>query len=56
MPGYIDPKFRDGPPDEPKATWAETLGTILGAIVVCILIGAAALFYLFTEMLPSLSH
>lgn len=35
---------------------AKTLGTILGAIFVCFVVGAAALFYFFTEMLPSLNH
>lgn len=61
MPGYIDPKFRDDEPmgdvrEGPKATWLQTIGLILGGILACFLAGAAALFYLFTEILPSLNH
>jgi len=45
----------DGPPEK-TSTWKETLAAIFGAIIVCFLIGAAAVAYLFLEIIPSLNH
>lgn len=53
MPGYIDPKFRDGA--KKHSVW-NTIKAALLLIGAALAVGAFAIFYFLTEMLPSLNH
>lgn len=53
MPGSIDPKFRDGAKEH--SVW-DTIKGVLVAAAVALGVGAFAIYYFLTEMLPSLNH